>query len=116
MKQHIITSNNRNYLILIGENAKENWKIIDESDNFDLWLHIDDKASCHVIIKEILNKNNAISLEYPRNVVIEASKYCKIYSNSKDDKIKIVYTIIKNITKGKVVGEVYVSNEEYIIL
>jgi len=35
--------------ILLGENAQDNWDIIDFESNH-IWLHLDSFPSCHVII------------------------------------------------------------------
>ena len=37
--EHII--GNIKYTIKIGQNAKENWTLIDNSEPFDLWFHVD---------------------------------------------------------------------------
>ena len=34
----------------IGESAQENWDIIKESNQNDLWFHIDKLPSCHVVL------------------------------------------------------------------
>ena len=39
-----------NIQIIIGENAEENWKIIDFNSNYT-WLHLNSFPSCHVIIQ-----------------------------------------------------------------
>ena len=43
---------NYEYDIIIGQKDLENWQIIDESDEFDLWFHIDNLPSSHVIIRQ----------------------------------------------------------------
>ena len=37
--------------IIIGQNAQENWNIIDFNSGF-IWLHLNSYPSCHVIIKD----------------------------------------------------------------
>jgi predicted ribosome quality control (RQC) complex YloA/Tae2 family protein len=36
-------------LYKIGTNAQENWDLIDESSEGDLWFHVNDLPSCHVV-------------------------------------------------------------------
>lgn len=123
MKQYTRNYDDRIFDIIVGSNAKENWTIIDDSDSFDLWLHIDDLPSCHVIIREKLQKNNSLDTNnasnfgFPLNIINEAAILCKTHTKIKTTtKVKIIYTTIQNIKKGKIVGEVNVSNEKYINL
>jgi predicted ribosome quality control (RQC) complex YloA/Tae2 family protein len=39
------------FTICIGKSAKENWKLIDDSMPNDIWFHLDDVPSSHVILK-----------------------------------------------------------------
>ena len=39
------------FTIIIGKNAKNNWEILDNADDEDIWLHLDDLPSPYVIIK-----------------------------------------------------------------
>lgn len=103
-----------NYSIKIGQNAKENWNLIDDSDPFDLWFHLDDYPSSHVIISQDLNSDPDIF--YPNQIISLAADYCKTHSKQKNlSKIKVVYTQIQNLTKGKEIGSVFVSEKKYII-
>jgi predicted ribosome quality control (RQC) complex YloA/Tae2 family protein len=108
----------KTYTHKIGTNSKENWEIIDNADSFDLWFHINAFPSGHVIVKEQL-KNNIISEEpiYPNQIITLAANYCKMQSKLKDkNKLKIVYTHVKNLKKGKEIGSVIVSNEKFIFI
>lgn len=117
MKEYIHNIGSREFKIKIGRNAQENWDLVDNSENNDLWLHLDKLTSPHVIIQEIsLNKPDyVLDDKYPNSIIQIASQYCKKYSKYKDTQnLKIVYTEISNITKGNVVGLVYVTNGFYI--
>ena len=109
MKSFIIKINDIIFNIYIGNTASENWKLIDNADDFDLWFHIDDDSSSHVIIKQILEKN--VDIIYNDEIIKIAAEYCKLYSKYKNSckKIKIIYSEIKNIKKGKCIGSVLVS-------
>jgi hypothetical protein len=125
MKIHNVSVDNRNFIIQIGNNAKENWILIDNADSFDLWFHLDDKPSGHVIVKEILNKNNLENSSndyknkyygFPYELVIMAGEYCKMQSKFKNTKNKIIYTLVQNIKKGRDIGSVIVENSKNIFL
>lgn len=117
---HII--GDQTFDIFIGKNAAENWKLIDDADTFDLWFHLDDKPSCHVILKQNINNSNIINntnntLDYPNQIIYIAAEQCKLNSKYKHlQKLKITYTEISNISKGKEVGSVFVNNAKYIFI
>ena len=93
-----------NSKIIIGQNAKENWDLLDNNDNF-LWFHLKSFPSCHVII---LNEN-------PDETTIQkAAELCKENTKYKSLKnIKVNYTSIKNIKKSKEIGSVeFKSNKK----
>lgn len=105
--------------IIIGTNARENWEIIDDSDPFDLWFHVDEFPSGHVIIREHIDKIGKHGPEpfYPNEIINMAANYCKSQSKYRDrTKLKIVYTEISNLRKGKDVGSVIVSKGKYIFV
>jgi predicted ribosome quality control (RQC) complex YloA/Tae2 family protein len=92
--------------ITVGRNSKENWELIDRSENDELWFHVDDKPSCHVFIKKPLNIDII-----PKDVIIRGAQLCKEYSKYKNDKkVKIIYTTIDNIKKAKDIGSVRILN------
>jgi len=106
-----ILSEDKEYLIEVGRNAKENWSLIDKSDDDTLWFHVEDKPSCHVFIKlnvcAKLNVYETLNVNIPHDVIIRGAHLCKLYSKYKNDKkVKIIYTKINNIHKGKDIGSV----------
>ena len=113
MKTFTYTIDNRDFTIFIGQNAKENWNLIDSADSFDLWFHVEGISSGHVIIKETTNTKNT---NYPYKLLLEGALHCKNQSKIKNESCKIIYTTIENITKGRVIGSVNVKNEKYITL
>lgn len=110
------------YTIKVGNNAKENWNLIADSEPEDLWFHLDEYPSAHVIISQKnnmyngLNGNDEYEKYYPNQIIYIASTYCKSYSKYGKNlsKVKIVYTQIKNLKKGKEVGSVIISKPNYI--
>jgi predicted ribosome quality control (RQC) complex YloA/Tae2 family protein len=61
------------YKILIGRNAKENQALLKIAKSNDLWMHIRDIPSSHLIIKT--DKQNL-----PENVIKKAAKLCVDFS------------------------------------
>ncbi len=116
MKQFTHTIGSQTWDILVGTSAKENWKLIDESDPFDLWLHVDSFSSGHMIIRErLIGKTKLDTPEYPNQLIVIAAGLCKSQSKySHLPKLKIVYTQVANLKKGKDVGSVFVSNGKFI--
>lgn len=86
-----------NKKIIIGQNAIENWDIIDfKSDN--IWLHLNSFPSCHVIIED---------KSPPEEVINYAAMLCKEntkYRNLKN--LKICYTKCNNLVKGQDIGSI----------
>ena len=91
-------------------------KLIDESDPFDLWLHVENYPSGHVVIREkLLGKNELEVPDYPNQIIAIGADYCKSQSKyAHYPKLKIVYTQIANLKKGKDVGSVFISKEKFI--
>ena len=111
MKQVI----NQDTIYWIGRNAQDNWDIINESEQNWLWIHLDKFPSGHVIIKEKIEKNTESN--YPNQIISIAADYCKNQSKSKNNKkLKIVFTEVLNIKKGKEVGSVIVSKPKYLFI
>ena len=90
--------------VYIGQNAIENWKLIDRFYNKNyMWFHLEDYPSCHVFVE-----NDNLSPEDIQQI----SEMCKDYTskckNKKD--VKVCYTHISNIKKGKETGSVLFKN------
>lgn len=99
-----------NYAINIGKNAKHNWQLIDNSQPDDIWFHVDSYPSSHVIIN-LQNINSCDFIRANKNIIQECALICKSKSKAKDEKkVKIIYTTISNIKKGKDVGSVHILN------
>ncbi len=101
--------------IKYGKNAKENWTLIENASPDDLWFHIDDYPSTHVILE--YHESDKINIE---DYIDECIKLCvektpKIKSYvPKINKVKVIYTKVENIKKGKSVGEVIILNHHLV--
>ena len=92
-------------IIKIGQSAKENWYLIDNSNQNYIWLHLDSFPSCHIVIED----------ENPSNeLLLEGARLCKEYTKYRNLKnLKICYTTISNLIKGQEIGSVsYKSNRK----
>lgn len=98
---------NQEIMFHIGKSADGNFEIIDNAEENDLWFHIDNESSCHVIasIPESMDRKN---MKY---IVKQGAILCKQNSRFKTSKtaVGIIYTKVKNIEKTDIPGKVIVS-------
>ena len=91
--------------IIIGQNANENWNMIDFNTDF-VWLHLNSYPSCHVIIKS----------ENPDNTILTiAAELCKKntkYRNLRN--LKVCYTKCSNLKKGPEEGSVIYKSKRQV--
>lgn len=100
---------NKVHRVVIGKDKHDNWKIIDESCEEDLWFHVDKGPSSHVIIRgcdgEKLNKK----------LIKFAAMQCKFHSKMKKiKKVPVIYAKIKNLQKGTYDGSVICKDSKVI--
>jgi len=87
--------------IKIGKNKKGNDEILKSAKPNDLWFHLSNLPSCHVILS--VNDTKDITkekIEYCANIVKQNTKF-RNYKN-----IKVDYLPIKHIKRTLVPGEV----------
>ena len=97
---------NISYTIFIGKNKNNNWDLIDNAKDSDIWFHVSNSSSSHVILQTELPIN-----KIPKQVIKRCACICKSHSSSKSEKkCKIIYTTISNVTKTHIVGQVTVNN------
>ncbi len=95
VKKEIIDSNveiffYENYKIMVGKNSKGNEKILKDARKNDIWLHIKDIPSSHVIIRT--DKQNI------KDEIIEfGAKLCLDFTTQKSGKYEIDYTQRRNV-------------------
>ena len=90
------------YVCLIGRNAKGNDQIVRQASQKDIWFHIDNLSSPHLIIKM------SDKLFPPKETLIECAVILKSYKKSISEfqKVNIIYTLVSNIKLTKVLGQV----------
>ena len=90
---------------LIGKNAKDNFRIIDLAKPTDLWFHVEDKPSCHVIAivpEEVIKFTKDL-----RYIIKQGCVLCKQHSKYASEKnLPIIFTTADNVIKTKTPGMV----------
>jgi predicted ribosome quality control (RQC) complex YloA/Tae2 family protein len=111
--QIYISNINKTINFKSGSNANDNFIAIDSSNPKDLWFHVSNYPSAH-IIAEITNDIEKKDLKYiiKRGAVI--CKQLSKYSNQK--KLEITYTQISNVKKTDILGTVNIINQKNIII
>lgn len=112
MKIEQYSNNDGEWTIVIGKNKEENWKIIDDASPSDIWFHMEDIPSCHVILKTTESLKNI-----GKDVIKYCGLMCKMNSKAKNErKTCIIYSEIENVRKTKNVGEVVVSTFKTLVV
>lgn len=112
---------------IIGQNASENFKIIDDANNdayndaqsdahsdaneYYMWFHIDGYPSCHVICKipDNLSKKDFLK------IIKRGALCCKEHSKYRTEKsVSVIYTYLKNVKKTDIIGSVITTNTKSI--
>lgn len=107
---------NTSFRYIVGQNAQDNFDIIDDADENDYWFHVQNEPSCHVIC-ELSKISTQLNKKQLRYVLKQGSIICKQHSkyNSMPE-TTIVYTQIKNVAKTNIIGQVSVANSKVIII
>jgi predicted ribosome quality control (RQC) complex YloA/Tae2 family protein len=90
----------------IGKNAIENWKLFKEDGQKDWWFHLNADSSPYVIVRTEESKLCKEEIKEAALMVKNGSKW------KGRGKVKIVYTQISNLKKGKKVGEVFIKSNK----
>ena len=93
----------------IGENEKENEKVIDEGEEEDLWFHNGKESSCHVLCKMPKEK---IAREMRKRIIRKGAELCKYHTKKTrhEHLTEIIYTKINNVKKTNIPGRVIAEN------
>ena len=85
----------------IGQTARENWELLSEPETY-WWFHLESFKSPYVILR--LDEPSQVDIQRAALLCIGNSKY----KNRKD--LYVIYTRLKNVRKGNIVGEALVHN------
>lgn len=102
---------NENIIVIIGQNAEENFEIIDNALPEYLWFHVYDGASCHVVIPI----TKAYNKKQLNKIIIQGAVICKKHSKYNSIiNLPIIYTKIKYVEKTEISGSVLTKNTKMI--
>ena len=101
MKSYFVEDHN--FEIYVGENANDNWDILDKADQNYIWMHLNNLSSPYIIINNS-NPNKSI-LNYGASLCKYHSKYSKI------NKVKVIYTLVKHVKKGSKKGSAIIKGK-----
>ena len=112
---------------VVGDNAHDNHAIIDAADRSDIWVHLKDIPSCHVILhlvvdEEILKDAGSKRKKVYRDILRKATRQggviCRQHSKTSvrnaglgKSKVGVVAYSVGNIEKSVVPGQVFTHGE-----
>ena len=100
---------------VVGQNAKDNFDIIDSSLPDDMWFHVEGKPSGHVIAK--IQEISTVGKKELAAIVKQGAVLCKSISKYATEKnLTIVYTRVKDVTKTNVPGSVLLAKQKTIVV
>lgn len=99
---------NQDITFILGEHAKDNDQLIEQSNQDDLWFHVKNKSSCHVVAHVA---DQAIERKQMKYVIKQGALLCKIKSYPSERNLPIIYTKIKNIQSTDIPGQVTLRND-----
>jgi predicted ribosome quality control (RQC) complex YloA/Tae2 family protein len=116
----------------IGKDAQNNFELIDEADKNDLWFHLKDVSSCHVIacLKNIQYTTrddelpNCYDLDFDsldkkekQQIITQGALLCKQFSKLKSTKnVEVIYTKIEDVYKTDIAGSVLTYKIKVIVV
>lgn len=111
MKTEIFFFDGVEYTINIGKCREENDALIKSSLATDMWFHLANIPSCHVVV-------TGVSQKIPRQVIKRCACLCIANSKPENKKnIAVSYTSIANLVPTDIVGQVRImGNCKTIIL
>jgi predicted ribosome quality control (RQC) complex YloA/Tae2 family protein len=92
------------YNIKIGRSAIENTELVKNASKSDIWFHLSDSPSCHVVLDCMIKLN-----QVPRQVISRCAHLCKMHSKMLA-KSKVIYTQIENVQITKIPGQVITTH------
>ncbi len=105
MKLLYFIFNDVEYEIRVGQNKHENWELLDDADKNDVWFHVANASSAYVVLSVVPTHT------VPKPVIAYCAELCQAHSKMKHEtKCRVMYTQIRNVSKGKHVGEALVGS------
>lgn len=88
------------YECWVGEDAKDNWNILEKSDENDIFFHLTKFPSCFLILRNPV-KVDKETIHQCADLCVRNTKYRNLGN------IYVDYTMVKNVQRGEIFGEVY---------
>lgn len=103
----------------VGQHAQENFDLIDDSGPDDLWFHISQESSCHVVAT--IPHKDGVGMNYDKKtlkkIAIQGAVICKQCSRYKSEKnVSVIYTQIKHVEKKGHIGSVCVDEYKVLVI
>jgi predicted ribosome quality control (RQC) complex YloA/Tae2 family protein len=115
MKTEIILVSAMEMTYHIGVSAQDNFDLIDASSPQDIWFHVQDLPSCHVVV--VMPENEKLDKNKMRALVKQGAVICKKHSKYASHKnLPIIYTKIEDVQKTGTSGSVFATNTKTIII
>ena len=112
MKTVVIQGSPKEVTFIVGTCAQDNFDIIDISEPDDIWFHVRDGSSCHVIARicgdnATMQCGEKLDKKTIHKIIKQGALLCKQESRYKSTKnLAIIYTKLRNVQKTKIVGSV----------
>jgi predicted ribosome quality control (RQC) complex YloA/Tae2 family protein len=115
MKTEIIVVSNIEITYNIGTSAQDNSDLVIASNPQDIWFHVQDLPSCHVVA--VMSENEKLDKKKMRAIVKQGAVICKKHSKYASHKnLPIIYTKIEDVQKTNIPGSVAATNTKTIII
>ena len=115
MKTIAIQGSLKDVTFLVGTCAQDNFDIIDISESDDIWFHVRDGSSCHVIAK--IPAGEKLDKKTIHKIIKQGALLCKQESRYKSTKnLAIIYTKLRNVQKTGIVGSVIADSVSTIFI
>ena len=100
--------------VIAGKDALQNQQLILDSDENDMWFHVANYPSSHLVMKI---HNIKLSKKELRKVVVQGARQLKKLSKYSSIKnLEFNYTLIKNVKITNIIGRVTINNYKSIVI
>jgi predicted ribosome quality control (RQC) complex YloA/Tae2 family protein len=99
----------------IGENAQDNFDILDITKATDIWFHLHNESSCHVVA--VIPVDSKFNRNQMSKIITQGALCCKQHSKAKSNKhVEICYTRVINVVKTYIIGQVIAKEQKIVII
>ena len=100
----------------IGTSANSNFTVIDSAQAEDIWFHVKNQSSCHVVAMISAYPPKTFSKKELHSIIKRGALLCKQNSRYKSDpSVDIDYTRLENVQKTKIAGTVILRKTPSVI-